>query len=85
MVLRLLIHYLGGEARKWFKYLLDASIATWEELENSFMQKWGEKRDHRYIITEFNAIKKKPDEDISEFIKRFNKQYKNLPVKIKPP
>jgi len=43
------------------------------ELENSFTQNSGEKRDHEYIVIEFNAIKKKLDEDISEFTKRFNK------------
>ena len=40
----------------------------------------GEKRDHGYILTEFNAMKKKLDEDISDFIKRFNKLYNNLPA-----
>lgn len=49
------------------------------------MQKSGEKRDHGYILTEFNAIKKKSSEDISDFIKRFSKLYNNLPAKIKPP
>jgi len=49
------------------------SITTWEEPENSFTQKWSEKRDHEYVLTKFNAIRKNPEEDISEFIKRFNK------------
>lgn len=49
------------------------------------MQKWGEKRDHGYILTKFNAMKKKPDEDIYGFIKRFNKSYNSLPAEIKPP
>jgi len=54
-------------------------------MENAFFQRWGEKRDHGYILTEFNAIKKKSSEDVSDFIKRFNKLYNNLPVEIKPP
>jgi len=32
-------------------------------------QKWGEKRDHESVLTELNAIRKKPKEDILEFIK----------------
>ena len=54
-------------------------------MENYFTQKWGEKRDHRYILTKLNAMKKKHNEDVPEFIKRFNKLYNNLPAKIKPP
>lgn len=54
-------------------------------MENSFMQKWGEKRDHGYILNEFNAIKKRSGEDIFDFIKIFNKLYKNHPAEIKPP
>ena len=41
--------------------------------------------DHGYSLTEFSAIKRKPDENISDFIKRFNKLYNSLPVEIKSP
>lgn len=85
VILRLFVQSLHGEAKKWFKSIPNASITTWEELENSFTKNSGEKRDHEYVLTEFNAIKKKPEEDISRFIKRFNKQYNNLPIEIKPP
>jgi len=37
VVLRLFVQSLDGEPRKWFKSLLDASLATWEEIENYFM------------------------------------------------
>lgn len=85
VVLRLFVQFVEEESRKWFKSLPNASITTWEEMENSFMHKWGEKRDHGYILTKFNAMKKKPDEGILEFTKRFNKLYKSLPTEIKPP
>lgn len=85
VVLRLFVQSLDGEAINWFKALPNASITTQEELENSFTQKWGEQRDHEYFFIKFNAIRNKPEEDISKFIKRFNMQYNNLPVEIKPP
>jgi len=85
VVIRLFVQSLDGEARKWFKGLPNASTTTWEELENAFTQKWGEKRNHEYLLTDFNAIRKIPKEDTLEFIKRFNKKYNNLPVEIKPP
>lgn len=46
VVLRLFVQSLDGKTEKWFKSLPDASNATWEELENSFTQIWGEKKDH---------------------------------------
>ena len=56
-----------------------------EELENQFTQRWGEKRDHGYSLTEFNAIKRKPDENISYFVEIFNKLYNSFPAEMKPP
>ena len=85
VVLRLFFQLLDGEARKWFKTLYDHTITTWEEMENSFTQKWGEKRYHGYILTDFNALKKKHNEDVTEFVKRFNKLYNNLPADMEPP
>lgn len=85
VVLRFFLQSLDGEARKCFKTLPNASINTWEELENIFMQKWGEKKDHACFLTEFNAIKKKHNEDVTNFIKVFNNLYNNLPSDIKPP
>lgn len=61
------------------------SITTWEGLEISFTQKWGEKRYHEYVLTKFNVIRKNPKEDILELVKRFNKQYNNMPIEINPP
>jgi len=85
VVLRIFVQSLDGGARKWFKFVSNASITTWEELDNYFMQKWGEKRDHGYILIEFNAMKKKHNEDVSQFIKSFNKLYNRLLAEIKPP
>lgn len=85
VALRLVVKSLNGEAKKWFKTLPNASISTWEELENSFTHRCGEKRDHEYILTEFISILKKPNEYILEFIKRFNNKYKKTPIEINPP
>ena len=63
----------------------DGSINNWDELERRFTERWGEKRDHGYSLTEFNAIKKKSDENMNDFVKRFNKLYNSLPLEMKPP
>ena len=65
--------------------LPNSSINNWEELETLFTQIWSGKRDHGYSLTEFNAIKKKANENMNEFFKRFNKLYNSLPIEMKPP
>lgn len=85
VILRLFVQSLDGEAKKWFKTLPNDSINTWEEMENAFIKKWGNKKDYGYILREFNAMKKKHNEYVSKFIKMFNKLYNSLPIEIKPP
>lgn len=63
----------------------NASITTWEEMENVFIHKWSERRDYGYILIEFNAMNKTHNEDVSKFIKRFNKIYNGFTAKIKSP
>lgn len=84
MVLRLFLQSLEGEARKWFKNLGNHSVTSWDDMENTFLRKWGEKKDYGQCLTEFNTLKKKHNEGVSEFIKRFNNLYLSLPPKMKP-
>ena len=44
----------------------------------------GERKDHGDVLTEFNTLKKKHNEGVSEFIRRFNKLYLSLPAEMKP-
>lgn len=41
VVLRLYVQSLEEEVKKWFKSLPNASINTWEEIENSFLVEMG--------------------------------------------
>jgi len=45
----------------------------------------GRKKRPWIFINRFNAIKKKFDETMDEFVRRFNKLYNSLPAEIKPP
>lgn len=85
VVMRLFVQSLDGDARKWFKTLSTNSINSWEELENAFTEKWGGKKDHGYLLIEFNVVKRKTEDDVTKFIKRFNKLYNSLSVEMKPP
>jgi hypothetical protein len=82
--MRVFIQSLFGEARKWFMCLALGSIMGIEALDEALLRHWGDKKDFLYYITEFGSLKRKEGESISEFSKRFNKMYKNIPDEIKP-
>ena len=78
------VQSLDGDVRKWFRELPANSITIIEELQDLFMRQWGDTKDHTYYITEFGALRRKKDETIADFLKRFNKMYGRIPAEIKP-
>jgi hypothetical protein len=82
--MRIFVHRIEGEARKWFSALAPGSIDGIEALDNSFLRQWGDKKDFMYYMTEFGSLKRKEREYVSDFSKRFNKMYHKIPTKINP-
>jgi hypothetical protein len=82
--MRIFVHSLDGEARKWFRALPPGSIGGIEALDEAFLKDWGDKKDLLYYITEFGALKKEEGESVSDFSKRFNKMYNKIPTEFKP-
>jgi hypothetical protein len=82
--MRIFVHSLDGEARKWFRALAPGSIDGIEALDDAFLRHWGDKKDFLYYITEFGSLKKGEGESVSDFSKRFNKMYNKIPAEIKP-
>jgi hypothetical protein len=82
--MRIFVHSLDGEARKWFRALAPGSIDGIEALDDAFLRHWGDKKDFLYYITEFGSLKKEEGESVSDFSKRFNKMYNKIPTEIKP-
>ena len=48
------------------------------------MRQWGDTKDHTYYITKFGSLRRKKDEIVADFSKRFNKMYSRIPAEIKP-
>ena len=71
--MRMFVQSLDGEVRRWFRELPTNSITLIEYLQDVFMRQWGDTKDHTYYITEFGALRRKKDETIADFSKRFNK------------
>jgi hypothetical protein len=82
--MRVFVHSLNGEARKWFRGLAPRSIDGIQALDDTFLRHWGDKKDFLYYITEFGALKRKEGESVSDFSKRFNRMYGKIPLEIKP-
>jgi hypothetical protein len=81
---RVFVQSLDGHARKWFKELPAGSIAGIEQLDETFLKHWGDRRDFVYYITEFGNLRKQSSESVSDFTKRFNRMYGKIPAEIKP-
>jgi hypothetical protein len=82
--MRIFVHSLEGEARKWFRALPPGSVDGIEALDNAFLRQWGDKKDFMYYMTEFGSLKRKEGESVSDFSKRFNKMYNKIPAEINP-
>jgi hypothetical protein len=82
--MRIFVQTFEGEVGIWFKGLPHNSIDSWDALESSFLRQWGEKKDHLYFLTEFGNLKKKQNDYVPDFIKRFNKIYNKILAYVKP-
>jgi hypothetical protein len=82
--MRIFVHSLQGEARKWFKALPPGSIDGIRALDSTFLRQWEDKKDFMYYMTKFGSLKRKEGEFVSDFSKRFNKMHNRIPAEIKP-
>jgi hypothetical protein len=82
--MRVFVQSLDGEARKWFRGLNPRSIDGIEDLDDSFLINWGDKKYFLYYIIEFGSFKRKEGESVSNFSRRFNKMYNKIPIEINP-
>jgi len=71
---------LDGEVRKWFRSIHVNSIPDIEVLDQTFLRKWGDKKDYLYYITEFGSLRRNNGESVYDFNKRFNKMYNKNPT-----
>lgn len=75
---------LEDEAFNWFSNLEDNKYPTLSSLVDQFMDKWGDKTEHRHALVALNTIKKSENETMIEFNKRFNDLVSGMHKDIKP-
>jgi hypothetical protein len=76
---------LSCEVIKWFRYLPTTSIPNFASFETLFLSRWDNKKNPLQFLTQYNNIKRSPNETIQEFSTRFMKVYNSIPIEVKPP
>jgi hypothetical protein len=69
---------LHDNARRWYEDLPDASIATVDQLEEVFLEKW----DPCVLLRKLTYIKKNKNETVREFHEKFERLLQQIPTKF---
>lgn len=77
-IMKLFVQSLTKDAREWFKRPLELSIVDQKDIEYCFKEQYGDKKNQSYILSEFNNIKRFPNESITKFNTRFQKRMYKL-------
>lgn len=83
--MKLFVLSLEEDALKWFTKRPDHSFNSLQALTNAFKDRFGDKREESHLVKALCIIKKKENETVEEFNKRFNGIVKELPQDYKPP
>jgi hypothetical protein len=85
VVMKLFSTTLHGNARKWYDNLPDASITTMEQLEETFLEKWGiQLEDISVLQKELEDIKQTENETLWDFQNRFEHALYQIPKGHRP-
>ena len=69
----------------WFTEKPDNSFDTFQSILAAFKDKFGDKREDRHLVKDISDIKKKENETMEEFNKRFNGILREISQTHKPP
>ena len=72
LAMKLFSATLHGNAREWYDDLLDASITSMNQLEETFLNRWGIKFEYiQTLLKILEHIKQTENENVREFQDRF--------------
>jgi hypothetical protein len=84
VAMMMFVSTLEGEARRWYKSLLVASIHGWDSFQDKFTERWANKPDNSSLINAFTHIKNNGDETVTDFNACFSKNYYKFPITVRP-
>ena len=79
------VQSLTGDVRPWFRALPANSIGDPEALYQTFINRWEKKKDPLHILSEYDIIKRGPQETVLDYCARFNNVYNAIPQNLRPP
>ena len=79
------VQSLTGDVRPWFRALPANYIADPEALYQTFLNRCEKKKDPLHIISEYDTIKRGPQEAVLDYCARFNNVYNSIPQNLRPP
>jgi hypothetical protein len=80
LVMKLFSATLHGNARKWYDDLPVASITSMDQLEETFLKRWGMKlEDIQTLLKELEYAKQTENETVRDFRDRFNRLLYQIP------
>ena len=82
--MRFFAQTLIGEVKKWFKGLTTSSIADLAIFHRVFLNKWEKKKNPLQILSEFDAMKRAPNESVEDYYTRYNSVHNSIPANLKP-
>jgi len=82
--MRLFSQTLAGDVKKWFKGLPANHIVDLVAFHRLFIDRWERKKNPLQILSEYENIRRAPNESIQDYCTRFNSIYNAIPANIKP-
>ena len=83
--MRLFAQSLTSEVKEWFRGLPAGSIHSFHEFETIFLGKWERKKNSLHLLTQYNNLRRNPNESVQDFSYKFKKTYDAIPTDVKPP
>jgi len=83
--MKIFVQSLTGDVIPWFRALPANSIGDPEALYQTFLNIWEKKKDPLHILSEYDTIKRGPQEAILDYCARFKNVYNAIPQNLRPP
>lgn len=83
--MKIFVQSLTGDVRPWFRALPMKFIADPEALYQTFINRWEKKKDPLHILSEYDTIKRGPQQAILDYCARFSNVYNAIPQNLRPP
>jgi len=77
--MKIFVHGLTGDVRTWFRALPVNTIADPSALYQKFLNRWEKKKDPLHILSEYESLKRGPQETVQDYYARFNNVYNVIP------